>query len=172
NMEFGAEMRFVNNRIGLDFTWYKSNATRQLIDIPLDPQSGYSSMKVNAGNIQNKGIELMVDGRILTNPNSLNWTVMVNYSRNENKIIDIAKSEGVNNYPLGEWDNLFIRAVSGQLYGDIYGTKFRRVDDPNSPHHGQLLLNGDGLPQATQEIVRLGNQQAKGLLGITNSFSY
>ena len=172
SLEFGAEARFFKNRLGIDFTWYKSNATNQLIDIPLDPQSGYTNMKANAGDIQNKGIELMVDVRVLTRPNSLNWNITANYSRNENKIIDIASDRGVNTYPLGEWDNLFIRSVTGGLYGDIYGTKFLRVTDESSPYFGELLLNGDGLPQATQEIVKLGNQQAKGLLGITNTFNY
>lgn len=171
SFEVGLEARFFKNRLGIDFTWYKSNATRQLIDIPLDPMSGYDKMKINAGNIQNRGIELMVDFRALTQPNSLNWNITANFSRNENKIIDIASDMGVNLYPLGEWDNLFIRSVSGSLYGDIYGTQFRRVTDPNSPHFGRLLLNSDGLPQAS-DVMKLGNQQARGLLGITNSFSY
>src|SRR5690606_7810266 len=89
----------------------------------------------------------------------------------ENKIVDINSERGVNNYGLGGWDNLDIRAVTGGLYGDIYGTKFLRVTDPNSPHFGRLLLNGDGLPQAT-DIVKLGNQQPKAMLGITNTFNY
>lgn len=172
--EFGAEARFLNNRLGLDFTWYKSNATNQLIDIPMDPMSGYSFMKVNAGNIQNKGIELMADVRILTNQNSVNWSLMANYSKNENKIIDIASDLGVNiyNLPGGTFDDLVIRAVSGGLYGDIYGTRLLRVKDQASPFYGQLLLNSSGLPQRDGETVRLGNQQAKGLLGVTNTFTY
>lgn len=171
SFETGLEARFIKSRLGLDFTYYKSNATRQLISIPLDPMSGYENMIVNAGNIQNKGFEVMLDFRALVNPNGLNWTVTANYSRNENKIINIDSARGVNNYNLGGWDNLEIRAVTGGLYGDIFGTKFLRVEDPNSPHYGRLLLNGDGLPQATG-VVKLGNQQPKAMLGITNSFTY
>ncbi len=172
SLEFGAEARFFNNRVGFDFTWYKSNATNQLIDIPMDPLSGYSHMKVNAGNIQNKGFELMIDGRVLTNSNGLNWSVMANISRNENKIIDIASDLDVNEYGLGAFDDLFIRAVTGGLYGDIYGTRLLRVKDQSSPHFGKLLLDGNGLPQRDGEIVKLGNQQARGLIGVTNTFSY
>lgn len=172
NLEFGAELRFLDNRLGIDFTWYKSNSTRQLIDIPMDPMSGYSSRKINAGNIQNKGVEIMANLNILRNSTGLNWDLMANFSRNENKIIDISSETGVNEYSLGAFDDLFIRAVTGGLYGDIYGTRFLRVKDESSPHFGKLLLNADGLPQRDPEIVKLGNQQARGLLGITNQFSY
>src|SRR5690606_5916719 len=75
-------------------------------------------------------------------------------------------------YDLGAFDDLFIRAATGGLYGDIYGTRFLRVKDQSSPHFGQLLLNSTGLPQRDAEIVKLGNQQAKGLLGVTNTFTY
>lgn len=172
NLEFGTELRFLENRLSVDLTWYKSNSTRQLIDIPMDPLSGYSSMKINAGNIQNKGFEIMANAAILTNPQSVTWNITANFSRNENKIIDIAQAEGVNEYTLGAYDDLFIRAVTGGLYGDIYGTKFLRVKDEGSPHFGKMILTGNGLPQRDPEIVKLGNQQAKGMLGITNSFNY
>ncbi|WP_332736088.1 SusC/RagA family TonB-linked outer membrane protein [Flavihumibacter sp.] len=172
SLEFGAEARFFNNRLGLDFSWYKSNATNQLIAIPMDPLSGYNNMMVNAGDIQNKGIELMADFRILTNSKSLMWTIMANYSKNENKIIDIAGDKGVNTYTLGAFDDLFIRAEAGGLYGDIYGTRLLRVKDEASPFFGQPILTAAGLPQRDPQIVKLGNQQAKGLLGVTNTFSY
>ncbi|WP_290798699.1 SusC/RagA family TonB-linked outer membrane protein [Flavihumibacter sp. UBA7668] len=172
NLEFGVESRFFNNRLGIDFTWYKSNATNQLIRIPMDPLSGYGNRIINAGNIQNKGIELVVDYRVLSNPKSLSWNIIANYSRNENKIIDIASNIDVNRFDLGAFDDLFIRANTGGLYGDIYGTKLLRVEDQSSPYFGQLLLNSDGLPQRTSELFLLGNQQAKALLGITNTFNY
>ena len=68
SLEIGTELRVLKNRIGLDFSWYKANATMQLIDLPMDPQSGYSAKKINAGDIQNTGIEIMLDGRILNKP--------------------------------------------------------------------------------------------------------
>lgn len=54
--EAGAEVRFFNNRLGLDVAWYKSNAKRQLLNLPMNSLSGFSSMKINAGNIQNSGV--------------------------------------------------------------------------------------------------------------------
>ncbi|HRP55662.1 TonB-dependent receptor, partial [Agriterribacter sp.] len=173
NLEFGAELRFFGSRAGLDFTWYKSNATRQLLDIPMDPMSGYSARKVNAGNIQNKGVEIVADVRLLTaSPRALGWTLTANFTKNENKIISVADHLGVTSYNLGAFDDLFITAASGGLYGDIYGTRFLRVKDDKDPNFGQMILTAEGLPQRDPEIVYLGNQQPEAMMGVTNSFSY
>ena len=170
SLEIGTEMRFLNNRIGFDLSWYKANATRQLIDLPMDPQSGYSSKKINAGDIQNTGIELIVDGKILSSPKSLNWGISFNYSTNNNTVE--ALSEGVSKYVLGGFDDVAVLAEVGQKYGEIYGTRYMRVKDQASPFFGQVLLNADGVPTRDPEIVRLGNQQASALLGVTNTFEY
>lgn len=168
--EFGADFRFLDNRIGLDFSWYKSNATNQLINLPMNPLSGYTARKINAGNIQNKGFEIMANAMILNNPEAFSWNLNVNYSQNRNEII--ALTEDVNQYPLGGFDNVSILAQVGKRYGDIWGTAYRRVTDESSPYFGRLLLDGNGLPLQTSERQYLGNQQADGLLGIINTFGY
>jgi TonB-linked SusC/RagA family outer membrane protein len=168
--EAGVEMRFFHNRVGIDASVYKSNAVRQLINLPMDPLSGYSSMKVNAGNVQNKGVEVTADARILSSSKSLNWTMGLNFSHNRNTVPEIYP--GVNKYQLGGFDNIQILAVAGQPYGEIYGTKLLRVTDNKDPNYGQLILSDNGLPKATTDITRLGNQQANALIGFSNSFSY
>jgi TonB-linked SusC/RagA family outer membrane protein len=170
SFEIGTELRILQNRIGLDFSWYKSNATKQLIDLPMDPQSGYSAKKINAGDIQNTGIEIMLDGRILNNPSSVNWNMAFNFSTNNNTVEELA--EGVTKYALGGFDDVAVLAVVGAKYGEIYGTRFNRVKDQSSTDFGKIILNAQGLPTRDPEIVRLGNQQAKALLGVTNSFDY
>ncbi|WP_089896843.1 SusC/RagA family TonB-linked outer membrane protein [Chitinophaga arvensicola] len=172
SFEVGAELRFVDNRFGVDVTYYKSNATRQLIELPMDPGSGYENRKMNAGNIQNSGFEIMADARILDGDKGLRWNVSGNLSMNRNKIIDINKNAGVNRYPLGGFDNLSIVAVTGELYGDIYGSKVQRVTDPKSQYFGQWLLDGEGRPVRGEQNVYLGNQQSKALVGLTNNFAY
>lgn len=127
--ELGLEMRFLNSRIGLDFSYYKSNATNQLINLPMDPTSGYQNMKINAGDIENKGFEIMVDGQILTNRDGLTWNLSANYSSNNNFVNDIYSEGGVNKYGLGGYDDVQILAITGQKYGEIYGSKFLRVND-------------------------------------------
>jgi TonB-linked SusC/RagA family outer membrane protein len=170
SLEFGTELRFLQGRIGLDFSYYKTNATRQLIDLPMDALSGYTARKVNAGDIQNTGFELVIDGKVLNKPNGLNWSTSFNYSVNNNTVEEL--SAGVTKYGLGGYDDVAVLAVVGQKYGEIYGTKFSRVKDQTSPFFGQILLNANGLPTRDPEIVKLGNQQAKTLIGITNSFDY
>jgi TonB-linked SusC/RagA family outer membrane protein len=170
--EAGAELRFLNNKIGLDVTFYKSDATNQLIDLPTDPLSGYSSKKINAADVRNKGVEITADARILDNPKSLNWTLGVNFSHNRTTVPYIYP--GVDQYvlPGGSIDIFKILAVAGQPYGEIYGTKLMRVTDVKDANYGQLILTANGLPQQTTDISRLGNQQANALLGFTNTFSY
>ncbi len=170
SFEAGAELRFFNNRVGIDVSVYKNNAIRQLINLPMDPLSGYSAMKINAGNVQNTGIEITADAKILNNPRSVNWSMTVNYSHNNNTVPSIYP--GVTKYQLGGFDNIQILAVAGQPYGEIYGTKLLRVTDEHDPNYGKLILTNNGLPQATPDITRLGNQQASALLGLTNSFTY
>ncbi|MCP4975168.1 MAG: SusC/RagA family TonB-linked outer membrane protein, partial [Maribacter sp.] len=170
SVEFGAEARFFNNRVGVDFAWYKSNATNQLIDLPLDPFSGFNAKKINAGDIQNKGIELSLKTRILDNEEGLTWDMDVNYSANENTIEELA--DDVTEYTLGGFDNFNIRADVGGDYGVIIGSKFLRVEDESSPFFGRILVDGDGLPLATADKHVLGSQVPDALLGITNMFTY
>ncbi|WP_341215793.1 SusC/RagA family TonB-linked outer membrane protein [uncultured Wocania sp.] len=169
--EVGLEARFLNNRIGLDVAWYKTNATNQLIDLPLDPFSGYNEKKINAGNIQNKGIEITLKTRILDNDDGLTWDMDLNYSKNENTIEELADDVTTFTLPGGAFDNFRISADVGQDYGVIVGSKFRRVEDESSPFFGKMLLNA-GLPQGTPDTHVLGSQVPDALLGITNMFRY
>lgn len=75
-------------------------------------------------------------------------------------------------YSLGGSDALQIYAVAGGVYGEIWGTKYQRVEDVNSPYYGQLLLSDSGLPQATSERYKIGEQQPDMMAGWTNSFTY
>lgn len=167
--EAGAEIRFFNNRLGVDFSWYKSNARNQLLNLPMNSYSGYGSKKINAGDIQNQGIELMINA-IPVETKDFTWDMMINFSKNNNKIIEF--TEGIDQYQLGGYDNLRIYAIAGGNYGEIWGTTFMRVEDESSPYYGQLLLNSSGLPQYNSEVTKIGDQQADFLLGWTNTFKY
>lgn len=169
SVEIGLEARFLNNRLGLDATWYKSNATNQIIGISLDPFSGYNSKLVNAGDIQNKGIEMTLRARPIENEN-FTWDMEFNYSANENTIEELA--EDVTQYSLGGFDNFNIMAEVGGDYGVIIGSKFRRVEDESSPFFGRILVDSDGLPLASTDKHVLGSQQPDALLGITNILKY
>ena len=165
--EVGVELKFLNNRLGLDFAWYKSNATNQLMNLPVNSLSGYNYKKINAGDIQNTGVELMAYATPIRTKD-FEWTINYNISHNNNTIKDLY--DGVDRYQLGGYDNIRIYAIKGGKYGEIWGTKFLRVED--GQYKGQLLLTSDGLPQATSEMEKIGDQQATCNMGLTNSVSY
>ena len=167
--ETGLEMRFLNNRLGFDFAWYKSNARQQLLNLPQDPFSGYASKKINAGNIQNTGFELMLNARPVETKD-FSWNIQANISRNVNTIKEL--TEGVKLYQLGGYDNLKVYATVGGNYGEIYGTTFKRVTDEKSPYYGKMIVDADGLPIGDPEIKKVGDQQAVALVGVTNTFKY
>ncbi len=166
--EAGLELRFLDNRLGLDFAYYKSNATNQLINLPINPMAGYENRKINAGNIQNEGIELMINATPITTK-EFNWDMMLNVSHNKNKILSLA--DGVERYSLGGYDNVQIYAQVGGDYGEIWSNKYLRVTDKSSPYYGQLVLDADGLPQSGP-TEKVGTQQADANIGWTNTFSW
>lgn len=161
--EVGADLRFFNNRFGIDAAWYKTNATNQLLNIPMDAFSGYESRKVNAGNIQNQGFELSLNGAIMQTASGFNWDAQAHFSLNRSKILEL--TEGVTVYDIKTVDVLQIAATEGGKYGDIYGQKFVR-------HNGQVVVGEDGLPLITTDKELIGNQNPDWMLGLTNNFSY
>ena len=172
--EVGLELRLFDNRLGFDLAWYRSNATNQLIRLPMDPASGYEAKIINAGDIQNEGFELMITADILRSE-AFKWNAQLNLSHNENRIIKLYQGNGqdspVTEYDLGTYDNLQILAREGGKYGEIWGTTFKRVEDPSSPLYGKILTDADGLPIAGEK-KKLGDQQPDLLAGLTNTFSF
>lgn len=167
--EAGLEMKFFNNRLGFDFAWYKSNAKRQLMKIPVNEMSGYKNRIINAGNIQNTGVELMINARPVETA-TFSWDTQINFSKNNNKILDLGP--GIPKYELGGAEELKVYAVAGGNYGEIWGTKFARVTDQNSPYYGKLILNDAGLPTTDGERYKIGDQQPDCMIGWNNTFSY
>ena len=165
--EAGLDIRFFDNRVGLDVSWYRSDATNQLINLPISSVA-YSYKKINAGDIRNQGWEVVLNTEPVRTPDFL-WRSTVNFSTNKNLILDLA--DGVSEYGLGGYDNLRIVAKVGGEYGDIYGTKYARVEDENSPHYGKLILNSDGLPTSGGTDY-LGNQNPVANVGWINTFNY
>lgn len=173
NFEVGFDVRLFNN-FNLDFSYYKNNATNQLLEIPMNPMSGYVNRMINAGNIQNEGIEIVLGANILNRDGGLVWDTNVNFSRNRNTIREISDELNITRYglPGGVYDNIAIFGEKGREYGAIYGTKYVRVEDENSEFYGQRILTEGGLPQGTNDSHYLGSQAPNFLLGWTNSFRY
>lgn len=168
--EIGADLRFLDGRIGVDAAWYRSNATNQLLELPMDPFSGFAFEKVNAGDIQNQGFELSINSANIESPQGFNWTTIVNFSSNRTKIKEL--TDAVSLYNIKSFEDIQVVARTGGRYGDMYGKKLLRVEDKDSPHYGKAIVDASGLPLATTDNQYLGNQSPDWMLGVNNMFSY
>ena len=166
--EIGTEWHFLNNRIGFDVTWYKSNTKNQYFELTSTSLgTGLSTFYLNAGNIQNSGIEATVDYNSAINKN-IKWSSSLNITANRNKIVELASQippnvnykitdGGVNNY------NLVVR--KGGSFGDITGMQFLR------DAAGNIVVDvATGAPQAGTFGV-VGNPNPKLVLGWSNTFT-
>lgn len=165
SLELGADVRFFLNRLGIDFTWYKTNTENQLFRLPLPVGSGASEYFVNGGDVQNKGVELMVTGTPIES-NDFNWNITLNFARNVSlvkEIHDQRKSLEI----AGDFLRRF-RIEEGEPFGEVYSRGLLRDGE------GRVLIDGDtGLPRVTPGFtVKVANYNPDWLGGIHNAFSY
>jgi TonB-linked SusC/RagA family outer membrane protein len=167
NYEFGLEARFIQDRIGFTATYYHSNDHDELVPVPVPVGTGYSSQYINAGNIENHGVEIVVNGSPVKTKN-FSWDVNINFSLNRNKVI--ALSPQLQTFFLGGLDNRTAQpeVKVGGSFGDLYGFAWAK----NAK--GQFEVNADGTPLTTlgSTLSYLGNSNARELLGMTNTFRY
>lgn len=162
--EVGAELRFFNNRLGVDVTYYDMSTTDQIIDFRVSATSGYADKLMNAGEITNKGIELMLTGTPLKMANSLTWDIAVNWSKNTNEVVELAP--GVNNYQLASGPfNVTVNARVGETYGALMGTDFVYDSDGNK-------VVDDGGEYIASDVKVIGNVLPDWTAGITNTFKF
>jgi TonB-linked SusC/RagA family outer membrane protein len=181
-IDLGAELRFLENRVGLEFTWYKSNSKDQIFQVPISETTGYGLLVENVGEIENQGIELILTGTPVRSTN-LQWDVLLNFSRNRNRVIDIA--EGLDEFPIAEQfgysgSTVTMKLKEGDAYGNLYGTSFQRYyPQDQTPtnlkyldHDRQLVIGANGFPVRNTNQLVLGNAQPKWFGGIRNTFTY
>ncbi len=167
SLEFGTDLKFFKNRLGLDVTYYSSKSYNQIFNIAISPTSGFTSAIINGGSIGNKGIEIQLYASPIQNQKGFNWDINANFSRNINKIIELDPEKRVTQYPLSGLFQTIVYAEEGQPFGSIYGYKVLR--DPAS---GKIVVDADGHPMVEAERSLLGNATPKFLAGLTNTFTY
>lgn len=166
SFEAGLEMRFLDNRLGFDLTYYTSKSRDQINTVPAPQSSGYSSQIVNVGTISNRGFELALDGKILTRT-AVKWDVHFNASRNRNNVESLAEGIPFLTLSSARWLGVSVVAMVGQPYGTILGYDFQR--DPN----GNIILDpATRRPLQTTERQVVGNGTFDWTGGLTNSIRY
>lgn len=175
--EIGADIRLLNNRIGLDVTYYSSTTRNQILNIPLSVTSGYNRRSINAGMIKNWGWEAMLNLQTIKTSN-FSWSTDFNFSANRSKVLEL--SDGLTNFVMAS-RRVTVEARVGQRMGDLYGIGFARVQntDKNAPYYdatgqytGQMVFDANGRPIRTTNRLYLGNYNPDWLLGINNTFSF
>jgi len=166
SFELGLETKFFNGRLGLDVTYYNQSSENQIIALASSSAAGYTHRLINAGEIQNKGIEVAVNGRVL-DYKGFAWDAGVNFSKNVNKVKSLV--DGMDYFELekASWCGVTVGAQVGENYGSIMGKDFKR----NS--NGDVIINGDtGLPEVDDQIRTLGNASWDWTGGFYSTFTY
>ncbi len=166
--EFGTDLRMFNGAVGVDFTYYKSTSEDQIMSVPITNTVGYSAQIINAGKIENKGIEALLTIKPIRNENFA-WTTSLNFSKNQGTVVELTENMDVLTMAYAsvygaETSKVFIQARKGEKLGNMYGRKFER-------HNGKIVYK-DGKPVVNDKLQLLGNYNPDFSLGFKNSFKY
>jgi outer membrane receptor protein involved in Fe transport len=163
--EIGVDLRFLNNRLGLDLTYYKQNTTDDILNAAISPTTGFGATTINIGEMRNSGVEMLLTGSPIRK-GDFNWDVTLNLAYNDNEVV--ALSEGIESFQTGEprtrW--AFTNNIVGRPFSTITGFTQQMVNgqpvfDPNT-----------GQPLRSNDTQILGQGVHKWTGGLTNSFSY
>lgn len=139
-IEFGADLRFFNNRLGIDVAYYKKNSKNQILSLPADQESGISARTINAGNIQNQGVEILLTAAPVRSKD-FNWDMTVNFTLNRNKVIELYPGVTSYNLQYAFGADVSALAVAGKQYGDVQtGYGYAIYNGKNSAGKGQRVL--------------------------------
>ncbi|MEP7110973.1 MAG: SusC/RagA family TonB-linked outer membrane protein, partial [Ferruginibacter sp.] len=165
SIETGLDWRFFKNRFGFNLTYYITKTKDQLLLIGLPAASLFDQKYINAGLIENKGVEVTADYTPVKTSN-FSWTGAVNFSKNINKVKEL--TENMKSVVISEGDAVYlIKVDEGSSYGDVYVKGWKK--DAN----GRRLVEDDGLPTLTDGLdVFVGNYNPDYMLGVSNTFTY
>lgn len=180
--EIGTDLNFLNNRLGVNFTWYKSNSKDLIMDASTAPGTGLTQITLNAGEIQNKGVELSLRGKPVDTKN-LSWETQINFSANRNKVVSIYSEleyiPGGSSFGYGGSGPSFLYRP-GHSVGDIYGTHWKRYYGSKTPDplyidkSLPMIIDSKGYPVrasgSDQKVV--GNSMPDWIGSITNTIRY
>lgn len=170
SFETGFDVRFMEGRLGLDFTYFDNRTRNQIIPIELDIATGYASRIVNAGEIQNKGIEIVLNGNPVRTESGFRWDFMANFTRTRGTVLKL--TDNLTTYSMTGRNGANIQARVGERMGNIYGAGFSRVDDPSSEYYGEIIHATTGTPITDPTLKLQGNYNPDWMLGLQNNLSY
>ncbi|MBY0534693.1 MAG: SusC/RagA family TonB-linked outer membrane protein [Chitinophagaceae bacterium] len=148
-VEVGAEAKFINNRLSLDFTYYNRVSKDQILDRELDPSTGFTVTSINAGSVRNQGIEIAL-GYTAVRTKDWNWQVDFNFTRNRNKVFDLPTD--IKQIGIAGFSNEGLFVLEGQPLGVIMASS--TVKDSKT---GQRIVNSNGDYVSNNTLTIIGN---------------
>ena len=167
--EVGLDMRFMQNRIGLDLSYYNNKSENQILrDIRVPPTTGTFYATLNGGSITNKGFEALLTAQLFPNTSKFKWDLGFNFGMNDSKVNDLP---GFLNevYLSDSWTFRNSAAGAAILDGSLFGLRGKR---PQKNENGEVLINSNGLPTLEDATYNDVNRIPDWTLGITNTWSY
>lgn len=162
--EFGTDMRFLQNRLGLDFTYYHQRTTDDQLNAQVSMASGFNSSLVNVGEMENKGIELLLTATPVAG--ALTWDVSFNFARNRNRVISLIEGNSILNVEEPRTRSVWVQHRVGYPFGVIAGPV--QATDPQ----GRLVFEADGTPVQSAGFQVIGNGVADWTGGLNNSLTW
>ncbi|MBS9765996.1 MAG: SusC/RagA family TonB-linked outer membrane protein [Flavobacteriaceae bacterium] len=164
-VEGGVDLKFFNNRLGLSVTYYKNNTTDQIIPLEISKTTGYSSKYINAGEMENKGIEITLDATPVKTDN-FTWDIGVNFSKNSSKLVSLYKGLTELQIVSAPFKGAYLMAKEGESYGQLTGYDFLYDKE------GNKVLSDKGAYLRTKSLVSLGSVLPDFNVGVRNNFTY
>jgi TonB-linked SusC/RagA family outer membrane protein len=170
SIEAGLEMFFLQRRIGVNFTWYQAKSQDQIFNASVSRATGFSSTVLNAGDIQNTGIELVLTGAPIVK-DKFRWDIDVNFAQNKNEVT--ALQEGIDNLQLGSLQGgITINATVGQPYGTIQGTTYNYLEGHEGDDAYRIVGSNGYYERSSTSDNILGDVTPDFNMGINNRFKY
>ena len=163
--EFGVQLAFLDNRISLDATYYNRNSDKQITQLSVDPASGYTAQNVNLGKIRNRGVELLATV-VPVRTKDFEWSLTWNYTKNNNKVIKLPEEMNGRASIYGFSGGTGLFAIEGEEMG-VFEAYVAKTDDK-----GRIIVDKNGLPQNTDEMVKIGTINYDYMMGIGSSLRY
>ena len=178
-VEVGVEAKLLQDRIGLDLSLYRKTSDDLIVDLPLDPSTGYDFVTLNSASLENKGIELGLDFLVPVS-GSFSWKIRYNYTKNISEVTKIrdgvsrirldarafANAATDNSAISGNINSIGNYAIAGLPYGTFYGEQLKKNDA------GQFVVDSEGSYQVAGEFAAIGDPNPDYNMNLFNTFSW
>ncbi|APA64344.1 SusC/RagA family TonB-linked outer membrane protein [Maribacter sp. 1_2014MBL_MicDiv] len=170
SFEVGADLRFFNDQLRFDVSYYNALTKDQIISLPIGISSGYTQQVVNGGEVRSKGLEVIVGVSPIISQN-FKWNSTLNFSTNRSTVESLPQDEGrltlaYSRIYDSQNQTVFLQAEEGGRVGDLYGTGYLKNEN------GDFILTDEGRYIPDNELQKLGNYNPDFMLGFNNQFNY